>query len=112
MDDRKQWTRPEVVELAGRAAIEKLAAIFPHCGAEERRRLGKRFPLVDPERASEIRRFQIDLAELQARYGLEIKAGDDHTLDIYDTRRVMPSGYEWSAYIRGTALEIAEWVEE
>lgn len=70
-------------------------------------------PLVDPERAAEIRRFHIDLAQLQFRYGLQLIASDDHIMEIVDARRDMPPGYTFSAIIREDGkLEVIDWVQE
>lgn len=68
-------------------------------------------PLVDPERAIEIRQFHIDLAQLQFRYGLKLET--DGTFGITDVRRTMPQGYDLSAVIRADGrLEIIKWVPD
>ena len=69
--------------------------------------------LVTLERALEIRHFHIDLKELEHKYGIRLKAGDDHDFEIIDERRQMPAGYTFSAFIREDGkLEIVEYVPE
>lgn len=68
-------------------------------------------PLVSPARASDIRNFQISLAELQDRYG--VRLATEESIEIVDTREEMPAGYPFVAIIRADgSLEFAQWVQD
>ncbi len=71
--------------------------------------------LVKPERRVDIISFRNALERICEAYGVKLKGDTDASGDIliYDQRRTLPHGYDWSAYIEPNGqLEFAEFVLE